>query len=279
MISWSGGGTPATGTGGTFVTKWDTTGVKTVKACCSGACATCFETKDVKVIGGDIKSLDSCGGDIGKLLLLNNPASNSPTDQYERKSGQPTGTTYKWDISAGATNAHIVGSDEQYFVNLQADNEGDFTLRLTYTNGNVECTATLQSSVQKPSQANSGFSCGSDYNGICTLSPPLYRIMRDVLYYVRDGSGRAIPHALWDETWTGSALPVGGWDGYTLCDGTALDHFSWYENVACDGSSTAYKQDVQTIKVAGWPSSGNFWGPWTVEWRFNPHIYHSGCGN
>lgn len=40
-----------------------------------------------------------------------------------------------------------------------------------------------------------------------------------------------------------------------------------------------YISGIQTIKVSGWPTNGNFWGPWTVEWRLNPHIYHSGCGD
>ncbi len=38
LLTWSGGGTPATGTGGSFTTQWATGGQKTVSACCCGTC-------------------------------------------------------------------------------------------------------------------------------------------------------------------------------------------------------------------------------------------------
>ena len=46
LVSWSGGGTPATGTGATFTTKWSTGGTKTVTACCCSSCA----SKEVDII-------------------------------------------------------------------------------------------------------------------------------------------------------------------------------------------------------------------------------------
>lgn len=238
----------------------------------------CRDKAKLTVLGGRITALDNCG-DYGKYLLLANPASASPTDRYRAMLGQPGGTTFTWEVS-DPSKAHIVGSSNRSTVDLQADAEGDFKLKLTYTRCGASMQRYLETAVQKPNKDNSWFTCGGDYGMACVVAPPVYEIHRDVTYWVIDGAGRPVPHADWDESWTGSALPPGGWDGPVLCDGHVPDFIWWRENVVCDGTGTVYKQDTQTIEVSGWPGGGaSFWGPWTVQWTFAPHIYHSGCGN
>lgn len=53
--AWTGGGDPATGTGGSFTTKWDSSGSKTVTAACGGT----SKSKTVKVVKVTALSLDS----------------------------------------------------------------------------------------------------------------------------------------------------------------------------------------------------------------------------
>jgi len=235
---------------------------------------------EVKVIGGDIVPGDPCGDPYGKYLLLTNPVSSSPLEPYRSHLDQPTGTTYKWEISVGQANAHIDGPDTQYFVNLKADAEGDLTLKLTYTYGDCSCEYTLDTAVQKPNQATSSMECGQCYGQICQFLPPLFGVQRDVLYTIRDDAGRPVPHAYWDETWAGTYFPPGGWDGPADCAGRVPDHFQIYEQWPCSGSGNTLASDVQRIKVSGWPSEGWFWGPWTVQVQdlpSGPYLHHSGC--
>ena len=53
MVAWTGGGTPATGVGGQFVTSWDQPGEKTV----TGRCRNSTDTEDVTIIKLDIDPL------------------------------------------------------------------------------------------------------------------------------------------------------------------------------------------------------------------------------
>lgn len=210
-----------------------------------------------KCIGGPIESLDSCAEPYGKYLLLTNPASQSPLETYRAKPGQPSGTTYKWEISSGGTNAHIEGSDTGSSVTLKADAEGDVTLKLAYTLGNTSCISYLYTAVQKPNQGNSSIVCDGWQWSCGGPGNPYMEATRFVAYYVRDVANRPVPHALWDETWAGGCNLQEN-DVYTDCAGAVIDTIWIWVNRYCDGDGVLCS-DTQTFKVAGWPATGSFW--------------------
>lgn len=247
----------------------------------------------ILLFGGYIESLDFCCDpdhvctEPGDLLLLKNPANESPSEGYQAKPGQPSGTTYKWEITAGTDKAHIAGSDTGSGVTLQADAEGDLTLQLTYTYGGANCVYALDTSVQKPNQGYSFWECyrGGWWCPNPAGPPGTMWADLDVVYHVRDAQNRPVPHALWDETWGSGAcgLRSEGWDGPTDCDGVAPDHFHLpWNNTYCDARGLLCTQH-QTIKVAGWPDSGYFWerdaGLMDGAAPVFPYVWHSGCSN
>jgi len=243
--------------GGTYIKyashPYDNAGVYVpdVKVYRDGAgCFPCFGAVMVYVLGGPIQILDPCGETNGKYLRLTNP----PPDQ-------PYGTTYKWRIIQNPPQkAHIVGSDTNCRVTLQADAEGDFTLQLEYINGGGSCIVTLDTAVQKPSQFWSTVECGE---GLGRCYPPGWMwARRDVLYTIRDGLNRPIPHAYWDETlhkedgWPCTILePL---DGPANCQGFVLDVFWIDVFIECDDSGSLC-WEFQTIMVDGWPVDDYFW--------------------
>lgn len=254
---------PQFGSPTTTVSGLTKAGLYTVRAQCCISCTvsggTVGDTIDIRVIGGDIVVLDFCGDTNGKYLLLENPASTSLIDSYEREPGQPAGTTYKWEISSGDDKAHIVGSDTNPKVDLRADAVGDLTLKLTCTYGSSVCVSTLDTSVQKPNQANSYVTCSPHYWGDCypPPMPPYMEAWRYVYYYIRDGEDRAVPHAKLDETWAGGC-GLDEEDGETNCYGIEADTIWCWRTLYCD-SRGIICSDTQTIKVSGWPASGFFW--------------------
>jgi hypothetical protein len=252
-IWWTGGGVPDIGKGETFATKWDAPGTKTVTAFGCGS----NKSKDVTIFGGEIEPQDGCS-DYGKFLLLWNPASSSPLEFYMVPTGQPSGTTYKWEISIGVSKAEIAGSDTGSSVSLKPLAEGDLTLKLTYTYEEHTCIQTLATAVQKPNMNNSSVVCGLGPWWCNTHpNPPYMEAKRYVKYYIRDGSNRPVYKAFWDESWTGGCSLAEG-DVDTDCEGCASDTIwcrrYWY----CDARGLICS-DTQNIKVSGWPASGYFW--------------------
>jgi hypothetical protein len=255
-VKWVGGGDPYRGSGEIFRTEWDTPGTKTVTAWGCGS----NKSKDVIIFGGEIQPQDDCPNH-GKFLLLWNPASSSSPEYYSAPSGQPSGTTYKWEISSGASNAEIDGSDTGSSVSLKPLAEGDLTLKLTYTYEEHTCIETLGTAVQKPNKDNSYVTCGTR-GGFC--QPGKRGAYRNLYYHIRDGAGRPIPHARWDEWWHFSGFPPpygccwSGGDWYADCDGKVRDHLGIEEPKNCDNCGLLCS-DRQTIKVSGWLVSGHFW--------------------
>lgn len=271
-VKWMGGGDPPTASGGSceFETKWDTPGTKTVTAWGCGS----DKSKNVLIFGGEIEPQDPCP-DNGPFLLLWNPASASLIENFKAKdpSNQPSGITYKWEITSGNSNAHIVGSSTSSMVALKADQLGDLTLKLTYTYEELTCVSTLDITVQKPSITQSSIVCnGQSWRCPWPYEPPLMRADRHVHYYVRDSSGNAVPHAKWDETWSGGCNLTPN-DVPTDCAGHVHDHIWIERNSRCD-SAGLLCTDYQTIKVAGWPATGYFWTN-NLEFRDGDPDYNS----
>lgn len=226
----------------------------------------------VHVLGGPIRILGiegypQCLDNIEKYLLLANPASTSPLETYGAATPQPTGTTYKWSIISGSSKAHIDGSDTSSTVKLRADAEGNLTLQLKYTKGSGSCTVSLNTAVQKPNKSASTALCMGG-RGVCC--PGFREAYRDVLYFIRDGTGKVVPHAFWDETlhqedgWPCDNLIPG--DVYTDCFGGVWDQFYIFEYADCSpwlGGSICW--EWQSIKISGWPTSGAFWDNF-MEW-------------
>lgn len=202
-----------------------------------------------------------------------NPATMSVPEEYRATPGQPTGTTYKWEISSGADKAHIIGSDTSSTVTLRADAEGDFTLKLTYTLGGSSCVSYFDTAVQKPNQDNSYVECYG-WGWVCwTLpDPPYMEATRYVDYYIRDGSNRPVPHALWDETWA-SGCNLTEADAYVNCYGYGRDTIWVWAHLYCNKRGVICS-DTQTIKVEGWPVTGYFW---TNHMTFNDGAPPSSC--
>jgi hypothetical protein len=198
-------------------------------------------------------------------MLVNCPASNSSTHTFYSKEGQPTGTTYKWEIVSGADKAHIVGNDHNDYVWLQPDAGGAGTLRCRYTkwdstqNQDVSCDSTRSFWVQAPSQANStrqinAFSSG--YQG------GYYWMARTVTYTVRDQQSYPICGAYCDESFSNPSGPscgsIQGGGADTDQNGVVTDLLYWRQLTPWDGSSLIC-QRTQSITVAGCPSAGSFW--------------------
>jgi hypothetical protein len=260
--------------GGTYIKyashTYDDAGVYVpdVKVYRDGAgCFPCFGAVMVYVLGGPIQVLDSCGDPYGKYLRLTNPVSSSPTEDFECAPDQPSGTTYKWTISSGSDNAHIEGSDTNYTVTLQADLEGDFTLQLEYIKGGGSCIATLDTAVQKADQYLSTVECGGGW-GKCYPNGWM-EAQRNVLYTIRDGFYRPIPHASWDETlhqedgWPCNELEPS--DGSADCQGSGTDIFWIMMPIECDNWGTLC-WEYQTIMVDGWPVNDYFWDDYPELW-------------
>lgn len=251
---------PQFNTATTTVSGLTKAGLYRIRAQCCSSCTvsggTMGDTIDIKVVGGAIVILDACGDTNGKYLLLANPASSSPLESYGREPGQPTGTTYKWEISSGDDKAHIVGSDTDTTVDLKADAEGDLTLKLTCTYDSLVCVSTLDTSVHKPNKANSSVTC-TPVTWRCFITPPYMDAWRYVYYYIRDGSNNDVPHALWDESWSGGCNLDEG-DAYTNCGGVVTDMIWCWRSSICN-SHGILCSDTQTIKISGWPVSGVFW--------------------
>jgi hypothetical protein len=75
-VSWSGGGNPTTGTGGTFSTTWDTTGTKTVTASCGS------------------------GSSVSKQVTIAAPTNFRETNVRDLGDGRLQ-FTYAWDSTSG----------------------------------------------------------------------------------------------------------------------------------------------------------------------------------
>ncbi|MCD6298405.1 MAG: hypothetical protein J7M30_14760, partial [Deltaproteobacteria bacterium] len=270
-------------TGGTGSSKLsrtvDKTSLDVTTIICS--CNTSSKSTKIYTIGGPIESRDNCGEPYGKYLLLANPASSSPTDNYRAKQGQPNGVTYKWEISGGSSKAHIVGSDTGSTVELKADQEGDLTVKLTYIKSDTTCESYLQTAVQKPNQSNSYRECDG-WAWFCGTPPNQYmEAYRYVHDHIRDAANRPIPHAKLDEAWAGGC-GLKEKDGRTDCNGNAVDTMWMFRYSYCDSQGTICST-TQYHKVAGWPTTGYFWTT-AVKWYDGappyscPEIELAGCG-
>lgn len=272
-VKWSGGGDPPSAPAGscTFETEWDSPGTKTVTAWGCGS----SKSDAVLIFGGEIEPQDPCP-DSGEFLLLWNPASSSLIENFKAKnpSNQPPGTTYKWEITSGGSNAHIVGSSTSSTVALKADQLGDLTLKLTYTYGELTCVSTLDITVQKPSMANSSRVCGKAFWRCDALpAPPYMEATRKVIDTIRDDSDRPVSHAELDETWSGTC-PLDELDGYSDCNGEAIDTIFQWRWWYCGSHGGLICESSQSIKVAGWPESESFW---TDTMRFTDGLPPYSC--
>jgi len=112
-VSWSGGGNPATQSGGqTFDTSWDSSGTKTVTAsCCCGG--TSSKSKQVKVIGVSSVSEDKTKACVNEdITFTANPSPSGPLDciNWEKR--------YKPDIaSAWGSWTSVTGGDPDAVLN------------------------------------------------------------------------------------------------------------------------------------------------------------------
>lgn len=137
-----------------------------------------------------------------------------PTAQYpdpnpgHRKSfraayGQPSGTQYHWQIVVGGDKAHIVGTAFAETVSVQPDapssQEGDVTLRLTYSYGGCDCSSNITLTVRRPSSVFSTYVIGDPF---CSEPKPdaMYWSGSRSDYWFRDQFNRIMNRtAYWSE--------------------------------------------------------------------------------
>jgi len=106
LVEWSGGGTPATGTGAKFTTKWSTWGTKTV----TGSCGTSSESKQVTIV--EVASVTSnkdtaCVSCYVTFTATTNPAGYESLVQWSGGQSPPSGSgetfTTKWALPGSKT--------------------------------------------------------------------------------------------------------------------------------------------------------------------------------
>jgi len=159
-LEWSGGGTPATGSGQTFTTSWSTAGTKTVTASCCGS----SKPKQVTIV--EVASVasdknEACDGENVTFTVTTNPPGFGSLVSWSGGGTPATGSgatfTTKWSTGGtktvtatcgtsskykqvtilAACDCTIVGSWHNMSVGSESD-ECDNTLTLTFNN-NVYC--------------------------------------------------------------------------------------------------------------------------------------------
>jgi len=221
---WSGGNASASTTAAnaqcthgpsTADCSWDTPGDKWV--CC------CLDD-DARFTGGGVGSASDDGTlplQDGKVTVFGGPITSTTDDTslyvwypasenaghqktFSATSGQPSGTTYSWQIAQGADKAHIVGSTTLAQVTLEPDAPsaspgGDVLLRLTYTYGGSQAPYDLALSVRKPDAGNSSWALRSP-SPRNELSGGIYLNGEITVYTVKDQLGALMcTTACWTE--------------------------------------------------------------------------------
>ncbi len=189
-------------------------------------------------------------GDTEARYYCSGPSPWSPI--LSAATGQPSGTTYSWSVTAGATKLALVGATNQQTVSCQGTapsdpaNMFDVTVQLTYSLNGQNCTSTQKVQVRQPS------ALPLLKSGPATVYYPpnskAYGFDNEFRRYeVDDQAGKPMAGAMWNEIW---------------------DTF-----VRGAGPPTIIDQDGKTIPVPA-PTPGN--GPADANGQVTDQFFYTG---